>query len=447
MKHKVFSIVFITLCLVLCLSLSLGMVFAGPAAAGANEQLAEPPILITEEGRFNTWYLQDLSSYIRDRFFLRQELISLHHWLSAKVLGTSGDDGVILGSDGWLYYADTLADYTGTAPMTERELFASANNLRLMQEYCDAQGKQFLFLIAPNKNSLYPEHMPDFGIRAKETNAHRLLARLDEMGVATVDLFAAFHKEDAQLYFAHDSHWNSRGAALGADLINAAFGISSSYYSGDFSQTEPHQGDLYTMLYPAFTDPELDALYSGSLSFEFTTSATRPDAIMLRTESGKEGNLLAYRDSFGILLFPFLADSYGTAQFSRSTAYDLTKDADYVLIELVERNLSYLYTNLPVMPAPETTIVPLAEITGTVTVTAVKRGDWLQVKGQLPSVGPTDSIYVVCDTACGNTAYQAFCLGETGFGLNLAPELTPQYVLCSAENGDTVACYKIEIQS
>ena len=447
MRKSVFHIVFISLCLSLCLTLSLGMAFAGPAAAGANEQLAEPPALITEEGSLNTGYLNDLSSYIRDRFFLRQELISLHHWLSAKVLGTSGDDSVILGQDGWLYYTDTLADYTGTDPMTDRELFAAANNLRLMNEYCAAQGKRFLFMIAPNKNSLYPEHMPSYGIRAEDSNARRLLTRLAELGVPTVDLFTAFSQEDAQLYFAHDSHWNTRGAALGADLVNAAFGVESDYYGGDFSQAVPHQGDLYTMLYPAFTDPEQDRLYGGSLSYEFTTSATRPDAISLRTESSKEGSLLAYRDSFGILLFPFLADSYGQAQFSRSTAYDLTKEADFVLVELVERNLRYLIQNLPVMPAPEAAIAPLAETAGTVTVTANKRGDWLQVKGQLPSVNPTDSIYVVCNTPCGNTAYQAFCLGETGFGLNLPPELTPEAVVCVSEDGETLACYKIEIQS
>ena len=447
MKKSIIYIVFIALSLALCMSLSLGMVFAGSSQAGANEQLAEPPALLTEEGKLNTEYFQDLSSYIRDRFFLRQELISLHHWLSAKVLSVSGDDSVILGSDGWLYYADTLEDYTGTNPMTDRELFAAANNLQLMNEYCAAQGKQFLFMIAPNKNSLYPEHMPDYGIAAEQTNAQQLMTRLEELGVPTVDLFTAFSQEDAQLYFAHDSHWNTKGAALGADLINSAFGVESDYYGGGFSQTGPHQGDLYTMLYPAFTDPEQDALYGGTLSYEFTTSATRPDAISLRTQSGKEGSLLAYRDSFGILLFPFLADSYGQAQFSRSTSYDLTKEADYVLIELVERNLRYLIQNMPVMPAPEAAIVPAAEITGTITVSANKRGDWLQVKGQLPSVDPTDSIFVVCNTPCGNTAYQAFCLGETGFGLNLSPELTPESVIRVSENGDAVACYKIEIQS
>ena len=447
MKKNVFYIVFIAVCLALCLTLSVGMVFSGPSAAGANESLAEKPVLRDEDGVWNTEYLSDWAAYFRDRFFLRQELISLDHLLSSKLFGTSGDSGVILGKDGWLYYADTLEDFTGTNPMTDREIYAAAHNLRLMADYCAQNGRQFLFVIAPNKNSLYPEYMKDYGAKAEDSNAQRLMSLLTELDVPTADLFSAITEAGEQLYFAHDSHWNTKGAALGADVINAGFGIETNYYGGDFSQTVPHAGDLYTMLYPAFTDPEEDFVYGGSLDYEFTTSATRSDAIVLRTESDGEGSLLAYRDSFGNLLFPFLADTYGTAQLARSTTYDLTKEADYVLIELVERNLRYLIQNLPTMPAPETAIAVPADIDGTLTVTAAKRGDYLQFKGQVPEADIRSCFYVVCNAPCGNTAYKAFCLGETGFGLNLPPELTPEYLVCVAENGDRVACYQIEIQS
>lgn len=426
MKKNIYYIVFIGLCLALCLTLSAGMLFAGPSAAGANENLAEKPVLRDEEGTWNRDYLSGWAAYFRDRFFLRQELISLDHLLSAKLFGASGDSGVILGKDGWLYYADTLEDYTGVSPMGERELYSAAYNLLLMKNYCEENGKQFLFVIAPNKNSLYPQFMKDYGARVDISDAQRLMDRLAELGVPTADLFSAVAETNEQLYFAHDSHWNTKGAALGADVINAAFGIESNYFGGDFSQTIPHEGDLYTMLYPALTDPEEDFVYGGALDFAFTTSATRPDSIVLRTESGKGGALLAYRDSFGNLLFPFLASSYGTAQFSRSTSYDLTKEADYVLIELVERNLHYLTTNLPVMPAPVAEIDLPKQVSGTISVTAAKRGDFLQVKGELSGVDAGSPIFVVC----GNTAYRAFCLDETGFGLSLPENALPEYALC-----------------
>ena len=438
MKKKVLPVCFLALCLGLCLALSVGMVFAGPSEAGANEQLAEFPSLVTKEDKLNTDYLSQLSDYIGDRFFLRQELISIDHWLSGKLFGVSGDPGVILGEDGWLYYADTLADYTGTDPMTDRELFAAANNLEIMDRYCRETGRQFLFVIAPNKNSLYNDNMPDYGQQAEQTDARRLLEELALRQVRTVDLFAAFGEQEEILYFAHDSHWNTKGAALGADLINEAFGVESSYYGGDFSKEANHAGDLYTMLYPAFTDPEQDWVYGAELNYMFMTSATRPDAIVLSTESGKPGSLLAYRDSFGNLLFPFLADSYGTARFSRSNSYDLTRESDYVLIELVERNLGYLTANLPVMPAPKAEIKLPDAVSGTVTVTAEKRGDWLQVKGRLPETDDDSPVYVFCTDG----AYEAFCLDENGFGLSLAPDAAVEYVVCTV-NGNPV---KYEIQ-
>lgn len=439
MKKNVLSVCFLILCLCLCLTLSVGMLFAGPSQAGANEQLAEPPVLRTEEGAINKDYLTQLTNWIRDRFFLRQELISIDHWLSAKLFHTSGDTGVILGRDGWLYYTDTLADYTGTDPMTERELFAAANNLHLMAEYCDSQDRQFRFMIAPNKNALYPEHMPHYGAVAETTDAERLAALLGKYGVPTVDLFDAFRQEEETLYFAHDSHWNTKGAALGADLVNAAFGVESSYYQGDFSQTTPHDGDLYAMLYPGFTDSEKDFVYGETLDYTFTTSATRGDAIVLNTQGSGAKNLLAYRDSFGILLFPFLADSYSAARFSRSTAYDLTLEADCVLVELVERNLRYLVKNLPVMPAPQVQL-PLPEAdSGSIAVKAAARGDWLQVKGQLPAVDADSPVYVVCDGA----VYQAFCLEDAGFGLHLSTENNPEYAVCTTNGKLTM--YKLEI--
>ena len=64
-----------------------------------------------------------------------------------------------------------------------------------------------------------------------------------------------------------------------------------------------------------------------------------------------------FRDSFGELLYPYLADSFERAHFSRQSAYDLTKigatQADVVMIELVERNIRWLMEQPAVFPAPE----------------------------------------------------------------------------------------------
>ena len=160
------EIVFALLCLILCASLSMGMLAFGPAEAAANERLASKPKLIQKE-KWNPDYLTDLVKYVGDRFFLRQELITARSRASA-LLGSSTVKDVVLGKKGWLYYAPTLGDYCGTDSLSDGELAAVVNNLALMQEYCESLGCRFLFVSAPHKNTLYPDFMP--GYRAAETH-------------------------------------------------------------------------------------------------------------------------------------------------------------------------------------------------------------------------------------------------------------------------------------
>lgn len=431
---KLFSLIFVAAFLLLSVTLSLGILVAGPSEAGANEVLSKDPALFDKEGNFNTNILSDVSAWINDHFFLRQELISANNAMTATLFRTSGEDSVILGKNGWLYYGSTLDDYTGLNGMTEQERYAAANNIALMAEYCEDQGREFRFMIAPNKNSLYSQFMPDYGVKPDIHDAHRLHGLLSDMDVPYIDLFAVIGDASvtavSSLYFAHDSHWNDMGAALAADTINAQFGVESSYYeSNNFKYPYNHSGDLFEMVYPAFQDGEDSWLWCGPLEFEYTSKATRPDSITLTTASEKDGSLLVYRDSFGNLLYPFLADSYGAVRFSRSTAYDLTYESDFVLIELVERNLDYLITYIPVMESPVREIIAVEKTMGTVEAALqekVKAPEGLKLwKGTLPETPDAGSaIYVSCD----GTVYEAFCLAENGFAVYLPEGKQPSAV-------------------
>ena len=431
MKKKNISNIFVAVFLTLCLSLSVGTVIFGPSGAAANERLTEFPQLTAEDGTPNWEFLPQFQRYMGDRFFLRQKLITLDRRMS-NLLGVSGEDSVIAGKDGWLFFTQTLDDYTGVNPMTSRELFSAASNVALMEEYCRRAGKEFTFILAPNKNSLYGEFMPDYGVVAKKTDAQRFHELLSALRVPYVDLYEAFEAVEEPLYFAHDSHWNSRGAALGADLINGTFGVQTNYFGGDFSGRIPHEGDLYAMVFPGAVDPEQDPVYGGNLNYTFTSKATRPDAITLTTEGTGEDSLLCYRDSFGMLLFPYLADSYGSAKFSRAVNYDLTGDEDYVAIELVERNIAYLIQNVPVMPSPQRDLQLPDQIRGSVAVTLAEKAktapSCIQLTGQLPETPDADAcVYVVCSGA----AYEAFCLENDGFAVNVPEGATPEAIVYS----------------
>lgn len=448
MRKNLSAILFTAFCLLVCIALSLGFLAFGPSEAGANEVLSAAPSLRNRDGTWNTAFLSDAAGYFSDHFFLRQELITAHNAITASLFGVSAEDSVILGSGGWLYYADSLDDYTGASPLSEAQLRTMANNLSLMREYCENQGARFLFAVAPNKNSLYGENMPSFGAVSPLHDARRLFAYLDGSGVAYVDLFEIFSRQEDTLYFAHDSHWNARGAALAADSINASFGRESAYFPDAFSESQPHSGDLFEMLYPSATDDETDPVYGGSLSFSHESENVRPDSITIDTFGDGSGSLLSFRDSFGNNLYPYLADSFASARFSRATAYDLTQisalSADYVLIELVERNLDYLLRYIPVMPAPAREAGAGAPVCGSIALQADRASrspeGCLLIKGTLPASADAGTrVYILA----GGSAYEAFVLTGGGFAAYIPEDCVPEAV--SLSSGGAAAEFTAEM--
>ena len=445
MKKKLAYAAFTALILLLCLIPSLGMLLpAQEGTAGGNQALSRAPSLRDPEGNWNPGYLSQIQDYAGDNFYLRQEMITAWSALNAKGLRSSITEDVVLGTDGWLYFADTLPDYVGLQPMTDREIFSAARNLRLMAEYCESQGARFLFTLAPNKNSLYPEHMPNLTLPSarKPRDAKRLAEELERQGVDYLDCFALFRGQEETLYFKTDSHWNGKGAALAADAVNRALGRSSGYFDGPFTREEVHKGDLYDMLYPAGEGLEADPVYSGELTIEYDVPIRSAENLTIMTHGGGEGSLVMFRDSFGNNLYPYLADSFGAALFSRSMPYRLDlvaqREADYVAAELVERNLRYLIQNIPVMPAPgrgtekpegftvygsgvNFDVKPSEDLPGYVLVT----GPPALAGRELPEA---DSPVLV--SASDGTYYEAFLLEGGGAGLYLPEDVQPLGLAC-----------------
>ncbi len=413
---KKLSVFFLILSLLLCFSLFLGFLLLPPAQPGANEVFADKPALLQKDGSFNDGYFADIAQYYAQRFGFRQELITANAKATA-VLGSSASEDVLLGKDGWLYYASTLSDFTGAERMTNRALFAAANNLALIQDSCELGNISFAFLPIPNKNTLYPEHMGEYGVVSQTHDLDRLEVLLSQMGVPVIDAEAAFASQAETLYFAHDSHWNSKGAALGADLIAGWCGKETSYFGGDFSASIPHTGDLFEMLYPLGADEETDPQYGGTLTFDYAAgSGKAPDSITIRTESKNSGSLMLYRDSFGNLLYPYIADSFGYVVFSRSNTYSVPENFDTLIIELVERNLPYLIRNLPAVAAPERTIRRASpEGTAVLTCQASPVAGCLLWQGDASQADETSPVYLLT----ADTAYRTFLLENGKFAAHL----------------------------
>lgn len=420
MKKHFGLFLFLCVFLLMCLLPLVGMAITGPSEAAANEILAAPPSLTRADGSFNTAVLNDTNDYFADHFSFRQELITADAKLEAAVFSESASKDVILGKDGWLFYQSTLDDYQGQNLLSDREIWSAAHCLALMQEYAQVHDASFLFAVAPNKNTLYPQYMPDRYLRtAQPGNAARLLEALQAAGVMTADLETVFLAEDSVLYQRLDSHWNNLGAALAHDTIMDALGKNAArfYVPDRFAAVKDHDADLYQMLFPAGKEKDVQLYPAWEWSFTCDRPIRSAEDQTIRTScTDRDGKLLMFRDSFGNALYPFMAESFGSACFSRAMPYDLSllesESADTLVIEIVERNIGWLSSRAPILPAPvrEIRVPEVCDPSVKYACTFSEKADGtVCCSGSLDCVVDSDSpIYLVCD----GTVYEASPAGS-----------------------------------
>ena len=426
--------------LAICIPL-VGMIWAPTNATTENRELAAAPALFEEDRSFNYDVLADAGSYFEDHFAYRNQLVEVNARLHAA-LGTSPTDQVVIGTDDWLYYGGTLPDYLGQSSLSERGLRNAAHNLGLVQRYVQAHDAVFAFTLAPNKNTLYPQHMPYYYLQTSEpSNAERLKSYLAEEDVNYIDLFEVFDQAQSAgtWYLKRDSHWDNRGALLATQALLKGIGRSPMDLSVDDAQPrDDFVGDLQSMLHPYDARTEVnwyfsgyndDAGFSGARwsyveGSDVTDSTVRTAVVESQAQEAK-GTLVMYRDSFGNALLPLWSTQFAKATYSKLVPYDIamavSEEADVVIIERAERHASYFAETAPLMPSPTLKKVPResghahdasAESgSSSATVDVAKNGPYTVLSGEIAPelIDDTSRITIAIDYPSGKTsAFNAF---------------------------------------
>ena len=434
------KLIYCILFFAICLCPSLGMFVTKQETSSENRQLSEFPSPKTEEGKINVEWLSQAGDYFQEHFAFRNELVTGNALLHGRLLETSTADGVIQGKNGWLYYKDSLDDYLGQDLLSDRSLFNIAHMLSMTQQALEEKGVNFLFTIAPNKNSLYGDNMPYYDKLkvSDQTNRENLEGWLKTEKVAYADLYQALMEEDEVLYHARDSHWNNKGAALAADVLMDALGKDHDSYEGEsYTVRRDYTGDLDTMLYPLASTADDEIYYDKETTYATVEEIqSNFDPRITTVNPVKEGSLVMYRDSFGNALLPYMADAYANAYFSRGIPYQLmdveTHSADTVIIERAERFLPEMSQFPPVLTAKEISLTEDQELQGSDGAVDVKikpQGMTAQLSGRIKEgLLDTDSrIYLKVN----GSVYEAFPmdvkveenLDDNGFCLYLPSEL------------------------
>ena len=347
--------------------------YENSAADAEKRELAPKPSLITEKG-VNSDFGTEFEAFFQDRFAFRSELVNAHAEIMLKVFNSSSEDSVLAGKDDWLFFRETLGDYCGTELLSDEEIQRLVTVIKLEQQYCNEQGVAYVFAVAPNKNTIYPEYMqPQYVKYNGKTNLDRLNEALKEAGVNVADLKTALLEAKGQcaegetLYYSADSHWNQKGALVGYNTImEAANRFSETEYDNYETVTfeeGSREGDLLKMVLPLDCEvKEFGAKVNISQEYKYIGRLKSIDDMRIQTklsgltEESEKTGLLMFRDSFGRALIPIFSNEFSDAVYLRPTPFNIYGNIEgktVVVREIVERNIPTLLEKAPVVIAGE----------------------------------------------------------------------------------------------
>jgi alginate O-acetyltransferase complex protein AlgJ len=304
-------------------------------------------------------YLAAFGQFFEDHFGFRKQLVHWNtHW-KQRLFDESPVSMAMQGRNGWLYWASEgmLENYTGQARFSEADLQNWQKLLEARRDWLAQRGEKYIFVVAPNKETIYPEFLPKWVVKSGQSGKlDQFLAHMRAHSTVPVldlrpSLLAA--KKDGPTYFRTDTHWNSFGAFIAYQQILGALqpqmpGLQPLALDA-FSRTPTvdHGGDLavciqqenemqenYGIIFkpraplPPFQRPCIESVSGGVLT-------RNPE---------KSGKAVIFRDSFAGALIAFMGYHFNEVLYIWQPQWDKAllerEKPDLVIDEIVERHFN-----------------------------------------------------------------------------------------------------------
>jgi hypothetical protein len=310
-------------------------------------------------------FFAGIEAWFSDRFGFRRQLVRWEQRLKWNLFRDSRIANVLVGNEGWLYFSDgrTVDDFCGARPFSDEDLEEWRMLLTGRRDWLRQRGIRYLFVIPPDKQSIYPEHLPDWLIgRARSPRRiDQLLSFMrGKSDVPILDLRETLleAKKLGQVYLQTDTHWNERGAIAAYRRIvseAASLGVPITAPAGNaFVETVFDQGggDLARMLGQEAYLPERHTpilwpqpplgMVDVRADTKLITKAWIPGIEPQVSENpGVKGKIVMFRDSFAITLSKFLGYSFGRVVYVWQQNWDRriieSEKPDIVVDEMLER--------------------------------------------------------------------------------------------------------------
>ena len=164
----------------------------------------------------------------------------------------------LIGQNGYLFlgnnYDSVIEETTGRYPPEQETIEAWTESLQNLSNYVESIDASFVFVLAPNKHSIYPDYLPQSVVPAVQTITDRVFESAERHGVSVLDLRQPLRelRSEVQAYLKTDTHWTHAGGALAYTQIMSFLNEKSDLglYPLKFEQTESYlpPGDLAAFL-------------------------------------------------------------------------------------------------------------------------------------------------------------------------------------------------------
>lgn len=322
---------------------------------GVNEEKYEMPELKMDtidgfSNDFDKWYSNNLP--FRDVMGKEWAQFNYH------ILKDSANDGVLLGkndkqndSDRWLFYKNSddfnpVKDVQGLTNYSQIEMGSMVAMMKKNTKAAAKHGFKLYYLVAPNKESIYREYLPDSVFFYDDySRMDKFFEYTKAVGVSNLfypkeELMKA--KDLGQIYYKQDTHWNELGAGVAFKEIIKTIKPEWHYdFDYDFEQKKT-EGDLAKMLkVPNYFTDQMVVIKHKSGSGKYNYDDLGDISISHNNSAPIGKKVLIVGDSFRTNISEFFYRTFSDCMLLHRRAYKPEMleeyDADVVILEFVER--------------------------------------------------------------------------------------------------------------
>ncbi len=302
----------------------------------------------------------DFDAYVNDNAAFKNQFVQLYSLVNLRLFHMVESDQTLLGEDQWLFNRSghSLEDYQAADYYSEEELIQILDTMIRVRDYYAALDIDFVVFLAPNKEQIYGEYMPDdIEVYSEYKRLDQIVDYIRDNSDVTVvypkeELLAA--KDEFQVYYKYDSHWNNVGAFIAAQqLIEATGGQRTDLADLSVVNTGPRSGDLAQLcnLSNVLNDDNLLAVagYLEGVPVSIIEESSDHNFTRAQSTGLDDRTLLMIRDSFGAVMMPYLERYYQNTIFVHRDAYSIDfidkYQPDIVVYQVVERLNSDVFLN------------------------------------------------------------------------------------------------------